>query len=51
LDKKSLQARISANDLMKQLAPAAAPTAGVPVQAAAADDIAQIPEIPEQSNI
>ncbi len=52
MDKKSLQARISASDLMKQLAPAvAAPSAGVPVQAAAADEIAQIPEVPEQNNI
>ncbi len=51
LDKKSLQARISATDLMKQLAPASAPVAGAPAPTDPAEDIAQIPEIPEQSKI
>ena len=51
LDKKALQARISASDLMKQLAPAAVPsTSGSPL-VALTEDIAQVPEIPTQSSI
>lgn len=50
LDKKALQARISASDLMKQLAPAPIPsTSGSPL-VAAEENIAQVPEIPTQSN-
>jgi len=46
LDKKALQARISASDLMKQLAPAAVPsTSGSPL-ATLTEDITEIPEIP-----
>jgi small subunit ribosomal protein S6 len=51
LDKKALQARISANDLMKQLAPAAVPsTSGSPL-VTPADDIAVVSEIPIQNNV
>jgi hypothetical protein len=49
LDKKALQARISASDLMKQLAPAAA-TTGSPL-VALTDDIAKVPETPTQNNV
>ncbi len=52
LDKKSLQARISANDLMKQVTPASTPpSTGTSPQAESADNTEQIPEIPNQSNI
>jgi small subunit ribosomal protein S6 len=51
LDKKSLQARISASDLMKQLTTAAAPFPGASPQTDISDEIAQIPEIPIKSNI
>jgi small subunit ribosomal protein S6 len=50
LDKKALQARISASDLMKQLAPAAVPsTSGSPL-VASTEVTPEIPEIPTQSN-
>ena len=50
LDKKALQARISGNDLIKQLAPAVAPASGSPLVAAipTVDEI-DIPEIPTQN--
>jgi small subunit ribosomal protein S6 len=51
LDKKALAARISASDLMKQLAPAAIPsTSGSPL-VAATEVIAQVPETPTQSTL
>jgi small subunit ribosomal protein S6 len=51
LDKKALQARISASDLMKQLAPAAVPsTSGSPL-VTSTEITAEIPEIPTQSNV
>ena len=51
LDKKALQARISASDLMKQLAPAAIPsTSGSPL-VAPTEGIAKVLETPTQSNV
>jgi small subunit ribosomal protein S6 len=51
LDKKSLQARISASDLMKQLAPAAVPSTGVSPQADIPDNIEEVPVITTQKDI
>ena len=49
LDKKALQARISASDLMKQLAPDAVPsTSGSPL-VALTEDSAHVSETPTQS--
>jgi small subunit ribosomal protein S6 len=51
LDKKALQARISASDLMKQLAPAAVPsTSGSPL-VESNEDITKTPEIPTEDVI
>ena len=51
LDKKSLQARISASDLMKQLAPAAVPSTSASPLVVLTEGIAQVPEAPTQSNV
>jgi small subunit ribosomal protein S6 len=51
MDKKSLQARISASDLMKQLTPAPAPSTGVSPKSDILDDIEEVPVITTQKDI